>query len=50
MRRMAAPHRLLVSQVPRGWVVLGAAMASWVLVALLWSGLSHLLSLVAGTI
>ena len=37
-------------QIPRGWIVLGAALASWMVVAVLWTGTSQLFSYVASAI
>ena len=35
---------------PRGWVVLGGAIVSWLLVALVWNGLSQVFNVVAAAI
>lgn len=35
---------------PRGWIILGLALASWALFAGLWAGMSQLFGLVLATI
>lgn len=37
-------------RLPRGWVILGAALASWMLMAALWTGLSQLFSILLSAI
>lgn len=47
MRRTSVAHAASAPHLPRGWVMLGAMLVSWMLVALLWSGGSQLFSFVA---
>ena len=35
---------------PRGWIVLGMALASWVVVVAMWSGMSQVFAFVAAAI
>lgn len=46
----AASHAVHLPQIPRGWVVVVAALASWMLVAVLWTGTTQLFSYVLATI
>lgn len=35
---------------PRGWIILGAALASWLVVAVVWSGMSQIFTLVSAVV
>jgi|GEM_PF-1720684 len=35
---------------PRGWTVLGAALASWLVMAALWAGLTQIFALVTAAL
>ena len=50
--RLSASHvpSHSIARLPRGWLVLGLAVASWILVAMAWTGLSHLFGLVLATV
>ena len=51
MRRNATSAQAAqISVLPRGWIVLGAALASWMLVAMLWTGTSQLFSFVLAAV
>lgn len=51
MRRTpAVAHAAHVHHIPRGWIVLGAALASWMVVALLWAGASQVFSLIVSAV
>lgn len=47
MRRTAIPAQTRTASLPRGWLVLGAALASWFIVAAMWTGMSQIFGLVA---
>jgi hypothetical protein len=49
-RTTAVAHATQALPIPRGWIVLGAAMVSWMIVALLWTGGSQLFSYVSAAI
>lgn len=50
--RMTAttPQAIRATGLPRGWTILGLALASWMLVAGMWVGLSQLFGFVASAI
>lgn len=51
MRRISAvAHAVQVSQLPRAWFVLGAALVSWMLIAVLMTGTTQLFSFVSAAI
>jgi len=51
MRRNAAVAQAgHIHHVPRGWFILGAALASWMLIAVMWTGTSQLFSFVSSAI
>jgi hypothetical protein len=50
MRRTSAAHAGSALHLSRGWLVLGAMLASWMFVAGLWTGGSQLFSFVATAI
>lgn len=51
MRRTTAVAQVAhVHHVPRGWIVLGAALASWMVVAGLWTGMSQLFSVIVNAV
>ncbi|WP_323013963.1 hypothetical protein [Devosia sp.] len=47
MRHMSSAPSTPVFALPRGWVVLGAALASWLVVLALWAGLAQAFALVS---
>lgn len=49
-RRTATALALHLSQVPRGWIMLGAALASWMLLAAMLMGISQLFAYVSAVI
>lgn len=48
MRTTAATHQ--TSGLPRGWIITGAALASWMVVAAAWAGMSQLFTFVSAAI
>lgn len=50
--RRAAIHTQTPSAValPRGWIIVGAALASWLVVAAVWTGMSQIFWLVASAV
>jgi len=51
MRRNSAIAKAAqVPQVPRGWIILGAALISWMLVAVLMTSMSQLFSFVSAAV
>jgi hypothetical protein len=49
-RTTTAAQAIQISHFPRGWIVLGAAIASWMLVAAMWMATSQLFVYVSGAI
>jgi len=47
-RTTAATHQTL--GLPRGWIITGAALASWMVVAVVWTGLNQLFTFVSAAI
>ena len=50
MRRVALNTHSRHLSIPRGWVIVGSALTSWLLFAMLWAGLTSLFSFVASSI
>lgn len=46
----AVAHTSQALPIPRGWIVLGAALMSWMLVAALWTGTSQLFGYVSAAL
>lgn len=46
MRRTSAAVQTRSLPLPRGWIILGGALASWALVVALWTGTSQLFGFV----
>lgn len=49
-RSTAVAQSLHLSQIPRGWIVLGSALASWMLLAAMWTATSQLFSYVLAAV
>lgn len=50
MRRMTVTRQAQTLSLPRGWYVLGAALASWAMFAAAWTGLSQIFTFVLTSI
>ena len=50
MRSTAMPAQTRTAAIPRGWIVLGMALASWLIVAAMWTGMSQIFGLVAAAV
>lgn len=52
MRRMTAVSQTkeLPIRIPRGWVILGAALASWAVFVSFWTGLSQVFAFVLAAV
>lgn len=47
MRRTAVMHAQRALPLPRGWLIVGFALASWAVFALLWAGMSQLFQFIS---
>jgi hypothetical protein len=50
MRSTAMPAQTKTVSLPRGWIVLGMALASWLVVAAMLTGMSQIFDLVAAAV
>ena len=51
MRSNSMPAQTKTAAIlPRGWIVLGMALASWLVVAAMWTAMSQTLDLVAAAV
>lgn len=50
MRSNSMPAQTKTAILPRGWIVLGMALASWLVVAAMWTAMSQTLDLVAAAV
>ena len=50
MRSTAMPAQAKTAVLPRGWIIVGMALASWVVVAAMWTGMSQIFALVAAAV
>lgn len=50
MRSNAMQAQTKAAVLPRGWIVLGMALASWLVVAAMWTGMSQIFDLVVAAV
>jgi hypothetical protein len=50
MRSTAMPAQAKVAVLPRGWIIIGMALASWLVITAMWTGMTQIFALVAAVV
>jgi hypothetical protein len=50
MRSTGTPAQAKAAVLPRGWIIVGMALASWLVVTAMWIGMSQIFALAAAAV